>query len=128
MMDRRFFLALLGATALAGPDARAFEIRAYDKGPAQAAIAAGGPVVVHVYASWCLQCHIQESILDKLKTDPAYRGIALYRVDYDGQKDAVKALNCPRSTLIAYRGGKEVARMSWGVSDDAVTGVLKAAL
>jgi thioredoxin 1 len=128
MMDRRFFLALLGATALAGTSASAFEIRPYDKGSAQAAIAAGGPVVVHVYASWCLQCHIQESILDGLKNDPAYRGIAFYRVDYDGQKDIVKALNSPRSTLIAYRGGKEVARMSWGIGEDSVTGVLKAAL
>lgn len=128
MMDRRFFLALLGATALAGSSARAFTIQPYDKGSAQAAIAAGGPVVVHVYASWCLQCHMQESILDKLKNDPAYKGIAFYRVDYDGQKEAVKALNSPRSTLIAYRGGKEVARMSWGVGQDDVTGVLKAAL
>jgi thiol-disulfide isomerase/thioredoxin len=128
MMDRRFFLALLGATTLAGTSAQAFAIRPYDKGSAQAAIAAGGPVVVHVYAPWCLQCHLQESILDKLKSDPAYRGIAFFRVDYDGQKDAVKALNSPRSTLIAYRGGKEVARMSWGVEEDAVAGVLKASL
>jgi thiol-disulfide isomerase/thioredoxin len=127
-MDRRFFLTLLGATALAGTSARAFAIRPYDKGSAEAAIAAGGPVVVHVYASWCLQCHIQESLLDGLKSDPAYKGVAVYRVDYDGQKDAVKALNCPRSTLIAYRGGKEVARMSWGVDEASVTGVLKAAL
>jgi thiol-disulfide isomerase/thioredoxin len=128
MMDRRFFLALLGATALAASSARAFTIQPYDKGSAQAAIAAGGPVVVHVYASWCLQCHIQESILDGLKNDPAYKGIAFYRVDYDGQKEAVKALNSPRSTLIAYRGGKEVARMSWGIGQNDVTGVLKAAL
>lgn len=127
MMDRRFFLALLGVTALAATSARAFEIRPYDKS-AQAAIAAGGPVVIHVYASWCLQCHIQESILDGLKKDPAYKGIAFYRVDYDGQKDVVKALNSPRSTLIAYRGGKEVARMSWGVGQNDVTGVLNAAL
>jgi thiol-disulfide isomerase/thioredoxin len=127
-MDRRFFLALLGATALAGSSARAFSIRPYDNGSAQAAIAAGGPVVVHVYASWCLQCHLQKSILDGLKDDPAYKGIAVYRVDYDSQKDVVKALNCPRSTLIAYRGGKEVARMSWGIGEDSVTGVLKAAL
>jgi thioredoxin 1 len=71
---------------------------------------------------------MQEWILDRLKNDPAYRGVAFYRVDYDGQKDVVSALACPRSTLIAYRGGKEVARMSWGVSEASVAGVLKAAL
>ena len=128
MQDRRLFLAMLGAAALASSGARAFEIRPYDRGAAQSAIAAGKPVVLHVYASWCLQCHMQASILDGLKNDPVYRGVAFYRVDYDGQKDVVKALDCPRSTLIAYRGGKEVARMSWGVTEASVLDVLKAVL
>ncbi|WP_296710581.1 thioredoxin family protein [Rhodoblastus sp.] len=128
MQDRRLFLAMLAAAALASSGARAFTVRPYDKSAAQAAISAGKPVIVHVYAPWCLQCHMQESILDGLKNDPAYKGLTFYRVDYDGQKDVVKSLDCPRSTLIAYRGGKEVARMSWGVSEASVVDVLKAAL
>jgi hypothetical protein len=40
----------------------------------------------------------------------------------------VAKLNCPRSTLIAYKGGKEVARMSWDVTKDAVVKILKAAM
>ena len=85
-------------------------------------------MVVHVYAPWCLQCHAQTGILDRLKSDPAYDKIAFFRVDYDNQKDVVAKLNCPRSTLIAYKGGKEVARMSWGVTKDAVVNILKAAM
>jgi len=77
---------------------------------------------------WCLQCHAQTAILDSLKKDPAYDGVSVFRVDYDKQKDVVGKLDCPRATLIAYKGGKEVARMSWETSQEAVVKVLKAAM
>ena len=83
---------------------------------------------MHVRAWWCLQCHAQASILDSLKSDPAYDRVSFFVVDYDKQKDIVAKLNCPRATLIAYKGGKEVDRMSWDTSRDAVIGVLKAAM
>jgi thioredoxin 1 len=129
MQSRRAFLALVGAapTAFAIP-ARAFEFQPYDPVAAQKAIASGKPVVLHVAAWWCLQCHMQTSILDNLKKDAAYDGVSVFRVDYDKQKDVVGKLDCPRATLIAYNGGKEVARMSWETSEDAVVKVLKAAM
>jgi len=129
MTTRRSFLALVSVAwaALAAP-ARAFEFHPYDPAVVEKAIASGRPVVLHVYAPWCLQCHAQASILDSLKTDPAYDRATYFRVDYDNQKDVVAKLNCPRSTLIAYKGGKEVARMSWGMSQDSVVNVLKAAM
>jgi thiol-disulfide isomerase/thioredoxin len=129
MNSRRSFLVSAAALALAAAaPARAFEILPYEADAAQKAIASGEPVIVHVYASWCLQCHAQASILDNLKANKAYDGVKFYRVDYDGQKDVVAKLNCPRSTVIAYKGGKEVARMSWGMSQDSVVKVLDAAL
>ena len=85
-------------------------------------------MILHVYAPWCLQCHIQASILDGLKTDPGLRQGEFFRVDYDNQKDVVAKLDCPRSTVIAYKGGKEVKRMSWGVTQASVVDVLKAAM
>ena len=94
---------------------------------ANAAIKSGQAVVLHVYADWCLQCHAQKSILESLKTTGAYDKIAFFRVDYDSQKDIVSQLDCPRSTVIAYKGGKEVKRMSWGMSTESVEDVLKAA-
>ncbi len=132
MRSRRSFLLLVGSVGL-GPavlaaPARAFEFQPYDAAAAQKAIASGKPVVVHVYAPWCLQCHAQASILDSLKKDPAFDGVTFFRVDYDNQKDVVAKLNCPRSTLIAYKGGKEVARMSWETTRDSVLNVLKAAM
>ena len=44
------------------------------------------------------------------------------------RKTSSRKLNCPRSTLIAYKGGKEVARMSWETTRDSVLNVLKAAM
>lgn len=128
MTSRRTFLCLLALAAAFSAPAEAFEIRPYDAAVAQKAIESGRPVILHVYAPWCLQCHIQASILDGLKTDPAYAKAEFFRVDYDNQKDVVAKLNCPRSTVIAYKGGKEVKRMSWGVTQDSVVDVLKAAM
>jgi thiol-disulfide isomerase/thioredoxin len=129
MWSRRSFLALAGAApaALAVP-ARAFEFIPYDLAAAEKAIASGKPVIVHVRAWWCLQCHAQAAILDSLKNDPAYDGASFFLVDYDKQKDMVAKLDCPRATLIAYKGGKEVKRMSWETSREAVVAVLKAAM
>jgi len=129
MRSRRSFLALIGAApaAFAVP-ARAFEFAPYDAAAVEKAIASGKPVIVHVRASWCLQCHAQAAILDGLKSDPSYDRVSFFLVDYDKQKDVVAKLGCPRATLIAYKGGKEVKRMSWDTSRDAVVSVLKAAM
>jgi thioredoxin len=129
MRSRRSFLTLVGAaTAAFVVPARAFEFQPYDPSAAEKAIGSGKPVVVHVRASWCLQCRAQDAILDSLKNDPAYAGVTFFVVDYDKQKDVVARLDCPRATLIAYKGGKEVDRMSWKTSREAVLGVLKAAM
>jgi thiol-disulfide isomerase/thioredoxin len=129
MRSRRAFLALVGAASAAfAVSARALEFQPYDPAAAEKAIASGKPVVVHVRASWCLQCRAQASILDSLKNDPAYARVSIFLVDYDKQKDVVAKLDCPRATLIAYKGGKEVKRTSWDTSKEAVLAVLKAAM
>jgi thioredoxin 1 len=129
MRSRRAFLTLIGAaSAVFAASVRAFEFQPYDPGAVPKAIASGKPVVLHVAAWWCLQCRAHTSILDNLKRDAAYDGVSVFRVDYDKQKDVVGKLDCPRATLIAYKGGKEVARMSWETSQEAVVKLLKAAM
>jgi thioredoxin-like negative regulator of GroEL len=127
MLSRRSLL-FAAPLVLAASAAGAFEIKDYDATAAQVAIASGKPVVIHVYASWCLQCHMQKSILEGLKSTGTYDKVAFFRVDYDNQKDVVAKLDCPRSTVIAYKDGREVKRMSWGMSQASVEDVLKAAL
>jgi thioredoxin 1 len=129
MWSRRSFLGLVGAAlaAFAVP-AHAFEFKPYDPTLVETTIASGRPVIVHVRAWWCLQCRAQADILDSLKTDPTYDAVSFFLVDYDKQKDVVAKLDCPRATLIAYKAGKEIKRMSWDTSREAVLAVLKAAM
>ena len=128
MLSRRAVFISLAALALFAGPARAFEFHPYDPAAVDKAIASGKPVVVHVYAPWCLQCHMQKSILEGLATDKKYDGIKFFRVDYDNQKDIVAKFDCPRSTVIAFKGGKELGRMSWGMTQSSVTDVLNKAL
>jgi thioredoxin 1 len=130
MLSRRVFAgtcAVLLMAPLALSSAQAFEFHSYEPNAVKAAIASGKSIVVHVYAPWCLQCRAQASILARLADDPQLDRVTFFKVDYDNQKDIVAALDCPRSTLIGYKGGKEVARMSWGTSQEDVTKVLQAA-
>ncbi len=128
MQARRVFLAMLALAALSAAPARAFEIQPYAKDAAQAAIASGKPVVIEVYASWCPICQSQASAVEAMKAEPAYKDLAFFRVDFDAQKEVVKALHSPRATLITYRGGKEVSRASWGATPEEVATVLMQAV
>jgi thiol-disulfide isomerase/thioredoxin len=112
--------AAIAATLMSVPAAEALQTRAYSAAT-KSAIASGKKVVVHVYAPWCLQCRAQASILSGISSP----GVTVYRVDHDGQAAVVESLGVPRSTIIAYKGGKEVGRMSWGTSEASVRGVLK---
>jgi thiol-disulfide isomerase/thioredoxin len=114
------FVAVVTGFVVATP-AEALQTRAYSAGAVKSAIASGKEVVVHVYAPWCLQCRAQASILNSISSP----GVTVFRVDHDGQPDVVKALGVSRSTIIAYKGGKEVGRMSWGTSEASVRDVLK---
>ena len=129
MISRRSLFPLLaGVAALGTSSANAVEMQSYDSATAQKLIASGAPVIVHVYAPWCLQCRAQASILNGVQSNPALAKVAFFRVDYDAQKDVVQTLDVPRSTLIAYKGGKEVSRMSWGTAPDNVLPVIQAVL
>ena len=129
MINRRSLFAALAAFAIvAAAPARAYEVQPYDSALVAKTIASGKPVIVYVYASWCAQCHIQAGYLENLKADKAYDGVQVFHVDYDGQKDVVTKLNCSRATVIGYKAGAEVGRMSFGIMKSDVTGVMNKAL
>jgi thiol-disulfide isomerase/thioredoxin len=124
MTNRRLFLICLGVAAVAATGARAFTIQPYEKSVADKAIMSGKPVAIEVYASWCPICQAQAAAVEALKDKPAYRDLTYFRVDFDAQKDVVKALNSPRATIIIYRGGKEIARQSWGATEEEVMKIM----
>ena len=83
----------------------------------KAAQAAGEPVLVDAYASWCPTCRKQAPTIDAMAKDPAFAKLVILRLDYDNQTAEKSALGITtQSTLIAYRGEKEVGR-TVGITD-----------
>ncbi len=118
MLTRRAFaLALCGAFAIA--PALAFEKKAFDAKAFQAAKAGGRPILVEVSAPWCPTCKAQKPILAELATKPKFKDFAVFEVDFDSQKEALRMLNVrQQSTLLTFKGAKEVGR-STGDTDPA---------
>jgi len=77
----------------------------------EAAQAQGKPILIDVSASWCPTCRAQAPILSKLMSDPRFKTLVAFNVDYDSQKDVLRKLNVQRqSTLIVFKGKQEAGR------------------
>ena len=116
MTRRRLLLSLALATLAAAPlaapvraeppQAAPFEQATYD-----AALASGKPMLVEITADWCPTCRKQKAVFADLLQDPRYADLVILDVDFDSQKDLVRALGAQKqSTLIVYAGGRETAR------------------
>ena len=113
---RILVIALFAFTAF---PAWSIDTREFDKAAFDAARAAGRPVVVEVWASWCPVCQQQGVVIEQLKKDPELAGLVLFELDFDKDKAALRDFRVARqSTLIAFKSGAEVAR-SIGVTDPA---------
>jgi thiol-disulfide isomerase/thioredoxin len=99
------------SVALAAP------IQPFSTAALKAAQAAGEPVLVDAYASWCPTCRKQAPTIDAMAKDPAFAKLVILRLDYDNQTAEKSALGITtQSTLIAYHGDKEVGR-TVGITD-----------
>lgn len=111
-MKRRTLLATLAvaATLSAGAAQAATEAAFTPDGFARAQ-QDGKPILVHVWASWCPTCAAQAPILAQIAADPANKDLLILKVDFDTQKDAVRALGArSQSTLVAFHGTTEKGR------------------
>ncbi|ASU41520.1 thiol reductase thioredoxin [Herbaspirillum sp. meg3] len=89
----------------------------------------GKPVVVHVHADWCPTCRAQDPIVSALIKDPAFKNVSFLEVDFDAQKDVVKAFNVTQqSTLIVFKGGKEVGRSTGDTRKASIDSLINKAL
>jgi thioredoxin 1 len=99
---------LFGFVAFA---AQAAETQDYNAKAFAAAQAAGKPILVEIHASWCPTCKAQLPILGELEKQDKFKGLMIFRVDFDSQKDAVRAFGARvQSTLITFKGTKETGR------------------
>jgi len=130
-MYRRTFLTglagLAGAGIIGGPAMAALKLVNYSPEKLQALRAAGKPVLLDFYASWCTTCRAQERVIESLMDGGAYGAITVMRVDWDTYQTSqlVKDLNIPRrSTLVLVKGDKELGRVVAQTSEASIKGLL----
>jgi len=101
----------------------------FDQAGFEAAQAAGKPILVEIHADWCPTCRVQEPIVSGLMRNRENAGFVVLRVDFDNQKDVVKRLRAQyQSTLIVFKGTKEVSRSTGETRKDAIAAQLARAL
>ena len=123
-------LALAAAIALlaAAPMAHAAPPVPYDQTALAAAQAAGKPILIAVHATWCPVCAKQDPIIRKLAVTPAFKDMVIMIVDFDAQKDVVRALDVQKQSTLIVMNGKTERDRSTGVSDEAaITALLSKA-
>lgn len=89
----------------------------------------GKPILVEISAPWCPVCKAQKVVLGTLAKDAKYKDFVKLEIDFDSQKTDVRNLKGTRqSTLIVFKGDKEVARGVGDTSRDAIEALLAKAL
>jgi thioredoxin 1 len=110
------YTSALLLTLLATP-LTAAERSSFDAARLAMAQASDRPIIVHVFSEACGVCRMQRAILDSLAQDPANDALVVLEADADTQRDALRSLwALSRSTIIAFKGEREVGR-SIGDSD-----------
>lgn len=131
MFSKRAFIAGLAlcltlplASAALASDKKPFTAAAFT-----AAQAAGKPILIDVSAPWCPTCKAQAPILSKLMSDPRFKNVVAFNVDFDSQKDVLKSFNVQRqSTLIVYKGKQEAGRSVGDTNPASIEALLAKAI
>lgn len=115
-----FTLSVAASIALAG------EIKPYSQAEFDKLAVDGKAVVVDVSATWCPTCKAQKPIIEGLMKQPAYKDVTLLTVDFDAEKPTLKKFKVSmQSTLVAFKGGKEVGRSTGDTTPDGLEGLVK---
>jgi len=122
---RALFAGLVAVILIASAPASAAEWKDFKADAFAAAQSEGKPILVDVFAPWCSVCRAQNPILTKLTREPKYKDLVVFKVDFDNQKDAVRAFNAQRqSTLIVFKGDQEIDRSVGDTSQLSIEGLL----
>ena len=97
MLNRRHLLGILTASAAVSiaSIASAMDKKPFDQAAFEAAQAAGKPILVEVSAPWCPTCKAQAPILSRLRSDPRFKELASFSIDFDSQKDLLAHYTAP---------------------------------
>ncbi len=122
---RTLFAGLIAVTLLGSVPAKAAEWKDFTADDFAAAKSAGKPILVDVFAAWCPVCRAQNPILVKLTKEPKYKDLVVFKIDYDMQKADLIPLRVQRqSTLILFKGDKELDRSVGDTSEQSIEAML----
>lgn len=131
MLSKRHLLGVLGLclTLSLASVAVALDKKPFDRANFEAAQAAGKPILIDVSAPWCPTCKAQAPILSKLMSDPRFKGMIAFSIDYDSQKDLLRTFNVQRqSTLIVFKGKQEAGRSTGDTNPASIEAMLAKAI
>ena len=126
---RTALIALAGLGFASVVPAFALQATKYSASALVEAQKAGRPILVEIHAPWCPTCKAQAPILDKLLSSDRYKAFVTLTMDFDTQKDDVKAVKATmQSTLIVYKGDKEIGRSAGDTNPASIEALLAKAL
>ena len=118
-------LTLLVTSSLASI-AIAGEIRSFSQQDFDNLTREGKPVVLDISATWCPTCKAQKPIIDGLMKQSTYKDVTLMTIDFDSAKPTLKKFKVTiQSTLVAFKGDKEVGRSSGDTTPEGIEGLIK---
>ncbi len=129
-VSRIMAVAMVAWSLFAGPVPAAF---AATEGPFtpqafEAAQHEGKPILVHITAPWCPYCAKQRPIVEGLEREAAFQDLVVYNVDFDTQKDIVRAMGAQKqSTLIVFHGAVEKGRSTGDTDAGSIKALLEKA-
>jgi len=105
------------------------EMLPFDQAKFDRLAADGKSVVLAIKADWCPNCKAQKPIVSELMNSKTYKNVSLFMIDFDAQKPLVQKFNANmQSTLIAFKGGKEVDRSVGDTTHDGIEALVKKTL
>lgn len=106
--------------------AAAGEIKPYTQAEFDKLTHEGKPVVVDVSATWCPTRKAQKSIVESLIQQPAYKDVTVLAVDFDSEKPTLRKFKVSmQSTLVAFKGTKEVGRSTGDTTPEGLEGLIR---
>ena len=127
---RSLLLAIVASAALLGSlPASAAEWKSFDAAAFAVAKKEGKPILVDIFAMWCPVCRAQNPILTQLTREPKFKDLVVFKIDFDTQKDDVRALKATsQSTLIVFKGDTETGRSVGDTNPASIAALVESAL
>jgi thiol-disulfide isomerase/thioredoxin len=123
------FALIASFVLLCSLPAQAAEWKPFDAAAFAQAQKDGKPILVDIFAVWCPVCRAQNPILTQLTRAPKFADMVVFKIDFDTQKDDVRALKATaQSTLIVYKGETEKGRSVGDTNQASIEALLDQAL